>query len=931
MSFTSTYAMTRLRGRHRECAVLDDLLGEAQAGTSGVLVLRGEPGIGKTALLDYAASRAKGFRVDRVSGVQSEMELPFAGLHQLFGPMIDRLEHLPGPQRDALAVALGAQGGHSPDKLLVRLAVLSLLAEVADERPLACLVDDAQWVDRSSMQALAFAARRLLAERVAMVFALPEPSDVAELTGLPELNVTSLGDPDARMLLALAVHGRLDPAVEDRILAETHGNPLAILQLTRWLDPVGLVGGFLLPGNQPLPDRIEDGFSRQFQSLPPSTRQFVLTAAAEPTGDVTLLWRAALAQGIGADAAAPAEAAELVEFGPQVQFRHPLARSAIYQAATPTERRAAHRALADATDPQADPDRRAWHCARAATGPDEAVAAELERSAGRAEARGGVCAAAEFLRQAAELTPEPARRAVRALEAAQAKFEAGATDAAYKLLAAAAAAPLDALQRARLDRCRARLTFFTWTRGSDAPALLLDAARQLAPLNARLARETYLEATEAAICIGRLGSSPGLQEVAAAVRNAPPAPQPPRAIDMLLDGLAARLSGGHAAGLGPLRDAVHAFQQHEARPAQEDMLWYRLWVECLLTTEPIAPELWDDWAWHELANRAVGDARDAGAVVALPMGLSCQACARVHAGEFDDAAALIEEAQAISEATGSATMLFYASLVLAGWRGQEVAALDLIEAGIKDATARGEGRAIGVAEYATAVLYNGLGRYETALAAARRACQYEDLGYFCWSLTELIEAAARAGDPEAGAHGVAVLAERTRASGTDWALGIEARSRALLSSGQAADDLYREAIQRLGHTQVAVHLARAQLVHGEWLRRENRRQDAREALRNAYEIFSRAGADGFAERARRELLATGETVGKRTVDKLTDLTAQEAQVAHLARDGLTNPEIAAQLFISPRTVEWHLGNVFSKLGITSRKGLRNQSPQASSR
>jgi DNA-binding CsgD family transcriptional regulator len=920
MNVTSDYAPTRLRGRHREIAVLDDLLAKAQAGTSSVLVLRGEPGIGKTALLDYAASRAKGFRVDRLCGVESEMELAFASLHLLFGPLLDRLDRLPGPQRDALEVALGVRDGHAPDRLLVGLAVLSMVADLAEEQPLACLVDDAQWLDQSSLQALTFAARRLLADRVAVVYSVRDGSDIPQLAGLPELRVTRLHDPDARALLASAVHGRLDPSVEDRIVAETHGNPLALLQFPRRLSPADLAGGFVLPESGPVPDRIEDSFRQQFESLPHDSSQLLLTAAADPTGDVTLLWRAAASQGIGTDAAAPAETAELAEFGGQVQFRHPLVRSAIYQHSTPVGRRTVHRALAESTDPRTDPDRRAWHRAQAATGPDEAVAAALEHCAGRAQARGGVAAAAEFLRLATELTPEPALRCTRALAAAQAKFNAGSADAAYALLATAAAGPLDALQQARLERLRARLAF-SWTRGSDAPALLLDAARRLAPLDARQARETYLEATEAAIFAGRLGSSSELLEVAAAARNAPSAPHPPRAIDVLLDGLAARLTDGYSAGLAPLRSAVQALEQDQAQLAEDDMLWYWLWVECSLTPEPVATEVWDDRAWNKLASRAVGIARDAGAFTALPLALSSKACADLHAGEFSDAAAQVKEGQAISEAMGSA-VLSYTDLVLAGWRGEETPAVDLIEAAIKDAIARGEGRAIGVAEYARAVLYNGLGRYEPALAAAKRGCQYDDLGFFAWSLTELIEAAARSGDLEAGAQALATLVERTQVAGTDWALGIEAFSRALLSQSPAADDLYQEAIQRLGRTRVTIQQARAYLVYGEWLRRENRRQEAREALRQAHEMFSRAGAVGYAGRARRELLATGETVRKRSVDKLVDLTAQEAQVTELAREGLTNPEIAAQLFISPRTVEWHLGNVFSKLGITSRKGLR---------
>ena len=920
MTATSTYAKPGLRGRRRECAALDALLDSARAGSSGVLVVRGEAGIGKTALLDYAACQARGFRVARLCGVESEIELPFAALHLLLAAMPPRMDQLPGPQREALAVALGEREGAAPDRLRVGMAVLNLLADTADEQPLACLIDDAHWLDQSSLQALAFSARRLLAERAALVFVLPDPSDVAELTGLPELTVSRLGDPDARLLLASAVHGRLDPSVEDRIVAEAHGNPLSLLQLPRLLGPADLAGGFGLPGTRPLPDRLQAGFSRQYQELPRSTRQLVLIAAAEPSGDANLLWRAAASQGISRDAAGPAEAVELAEFGTRVHFRHPLIRSAIYQAAGPAERRAAHGALADATDPRADPDRWAWHRAQATAGPDEAVAAELARSAGRAQARGGVTATAAFLQQAAELTPDPALQAGRALAAAQAKFEAGDAESAYQLLATAATGPLDALQQARLKRLRAQLAF-TWTRGSDAPALLLDAARQLSPLDARLGRETYLEAAQAAVFAGRLGSGPGLPEAAAAARNAPPPPEPPRALDVLLDGLATRFTDGYSAGLVQLRKAIQAFERDKARPLEQEPPWYWLCVECSLAPEPLASDLWDDQAWHELGVSSVSRARDAGAIIALSTALSSRACNHVHAGEFGDAAMLIDEAAAIAEATGSAA-LKYARLSLAGWRGQEAEALDTFEASVKDATARGEGRAVGCAEYATAVLYNGLGRYDEALAAAQRACKYEDPGIFGWALVELVEAAARAGDPDRGNKALATLAERTHASGTEWALGMEARSRALLSSGRTADNLYREAVHRLERTRLRSHLARAYLVQGEWLRRQNRRQEARDTLRHAYDMFSRIGAEGFAERARRERLATGESVRKRTVDTLTDLTPQEAQIAQLTRDGLTNPEIAEQLFISPRTVEWHLGNVFTKLGIASRKELR---------
>ncbi|MGI5142443.1 MULTISPECIES: helix-turn-helix transcriptional regulator [unclassified Streptomyces] len=908
-----------LRGRDQELAALERVLATARAGHSAVLVLRGEAGIGKTALLDHTADQAVGFRTLGVAGIEWEMELPFASLHQLCAPILDRLHQLPDPQRDALSVAFGLQKGEAPNRFLMGLAVLGLLAGAAEDGPLACLVDDAQWLDEESLQVLAFVARRLVAESVALIFALRDSDDGRELLGLPELIVEGLSEYEARALLASAVRVPLDPLVRDRIVAETHGNPMALLRLPHALAPAELSGGFWLPGRRPLASHIESAFHQQFRSLPVDSRRLLLTAAAEPTGDVDLLWRAAVLQGIPVDAAASAETAGLVEFGARVRFHHPLVRSAIYRGASAPGRRAAHRALAEATDPHLDPDRKAWHRAHATDRPDEGIAVDLERSAGRAEGRGGIAAAASFLQQATELTPDAARRVSRALGAAQAHIDAGGADQAQSLLAIAEAGPLDDLQRARLERLRARLVF-SQVRGSAAPRLLLDAAQRLAPLDADLARDTFLETVGAASFAGRLGEGPGLREVAEAARAGPPPRTPPRMVDVLLDSVAGRILDGYVAGVAALRHAMHVVRQEQKTSGTEaERRW--LWLAFRVAPEPLAPELWDDDAWHEMALGAVGLAREAGALTVLPMALTYQACSHVHAGEFNTAAALIDEATAISEAVGGVPMM-YTSLVLAAWRGRVSPALDLIESTIEEVRARGEGRVLSLAEYATALLYNGLGRYDAALAAATRACQYEDLGFFGWSLAELIEAAARSGQPESGEAALDDLTERTRATGTEWALGTEACSRALLSDDQAADALYREAIEHLGRCRIAVQLARTRLLYGEWLRRQNRRQESRTQLRSAYEAFNRFGAHGFAERARRELLATGETVRKRTVGAVAELTSQEAQIARLAGDH-TNSEIAAQLFISPRTVEWHLGNVFAKLGVSSRRHLRS--------
>jgi DNA-binding CsgD family transcriptional regulator len=916
----------RLWGRGQQCDALDGLLAEVRTGRSRVLVIRGDPGIGKTALLGYAAEAAQGFQVARAGGVESEMELPFAALHQMCGPMLDRLGRLPGPQGEALGVAFGLRASGAPDRFLIGLAVLGLLSAVAADQPLLCLVDDAQRLDQASARVLAFVARRLDAESVALVFGTRDPAREGSLAGLPGLLVTGLPDADARALLASALPGRLDERVQDRIIAESGGNPLALLELPRAATSAELAGGFGIQGTRPLTGRIEDSFRRRLALLPAATQRLLLLAAAEPTGDPALLWRAAGSLGISADAVSPAEADGLLAVGARVTFRHPLVRSAVYQAAPAVDRRLAHRALAEVTDPDIDPDRRAWHRAQAAARADEDIAAELERSAGRAQARGGFSAAAAFLERATGLTPDPARRGARALAAARAKFDAAMPGQADELLAIAEMSPIDELQRARADVLRGQIAFARRC-GSEAPLLLLKAANRLQSLDAGLARDAYLEAFGAALFCGRLSGAVGVREVADAVRAAGPAgscAEPPLALDLLLNGLVARFTKGYPAGVAPLRRALGVLQallrDHGLVGGEVRFAW------------GVSPELWDDEAWHELASRGVRTARDTGALTALPVGLTYRAGLHVYAGEFAAAAELLDEADAIAAATGIAHF-DYASMLLAALRGDEARAWDVIGSCVKAATARGEGRAIGHAEHAAAVLYNGLGRYPDALAAAQRASEYEDLGVFGWALAELVEAGARSGAPDVAAAALERLAERTCASGTDWALGMQARSRALLSDSQTAGPLYREAIERLARTRIAVHLARAHLLYGEWLRREDRRTDAREQLRTAHQMFAAMGAEGFAERSRRELLAAGERVRKRTSETPLQLTGREAQIAGLAAQGLSNPEIAAQLFMSPRTVEYHLHKVFTKLDITSRNqlhgalaGQRNEGP-----
>ncbi|MET0686187.1 MAG: AAA family ATPase [Solirubrobacteraceae bacterium] len=905
---TTRLPPSRFLDRRTEREALDELVAGVLGGQSRVLVLRGEAGIGKTALLRYLAESAKECRVAHASGVESEMELPFAGLHALCAPMLRRLPRLPEPQRDALGTAFGLTAGAPPDRFLVGLAVLGLLADLAEDRPLLCIVDDAQWLDRISAQTLTFVARRLLAERVGLVFALREPVAEPEFAGLPELVLGGIEGPDADALLEATLPGPLDERVRRRVLAEARGNPLALLELPR---------GLALPGTMPLTSRLEQGFVRRLEPLPDRTQRLLLLAAAEPVGDVTLRWRAAELLGIGPDAAAPAEAAGLIEFRARVRFQHPLVRSAAYRAADPGARRAVHAALAEATDPQLDPDRRAWHRAHASGAPDASVADELERSAARARARGGVSAAAAFLERAAELTPDAEAQGGRALAAAQARFESGAPAAARELLEVAEARPLDALQQARLAHLRAQIAF-VFTRGSEAPLLLVDAARRLEPLDPPLARETYLEALGAAMYAGRLDADSGGRDVAEAAGAAPPSPDPPRSADLVLDGLAQRCTQGPDAGVPPLRRALDAYA---TEPLDDHVAIVRWLLLAPVVQSMTVFELWDDDAFHTLATRTVRLARDTGALALLPVALVYRAGAHVFAGELAEAEALIAEADAIAAATGNAGLM-YARLLLGAWRGIEGDVAGLIDVGLGKASVPGEGPVVAMAGYAAAVLNNGLGRYEAAVAAARRGSDGGDWGYSGAALPELVEAATRCARPDVAAPALARLEERARAAGTDWSLGMLARTRALAGDGDETEARHREAIERLGRTRVRVELARAQLLYGEWLRRENRRVDAREQLRAAHETFSRAGAEAFAERARRELLATGETVRRVTSETRDALTPQEAQIATLAADGSTNPEIGAQLFISPRTVEYHLRKVFAKLDVSSRKELR---------
>ncbi|XVV16357.1 ATP-binding protein [Actinoplanes sp. CA-131856] len=892
--------------RTAERGVLEDMITAVRDGESRVLVLRGTAGIGKTAILQYAETAAAGFHVLRAVGIESEMELPFAALHQLLLPLLDRRPRLPAPRREALETVFGMRESPPPDPFLVGLATLDLLSGASEEQPLLCLVDDAHWLDRASAQVLGFVARRLLAESIAVLFAARQPGP--ELRGLPEREVTGLTDAEAYDLLDSVTHAPLDQGVRERIVAETHGNPLALIELPRGLSTTRMAGGFGLLDAGTLPGQIEESFLERVRALPAPARTLLLVAAAEPAGDPDLVRDAAARLGAGLDIDATDG---LLAVGHRVTFRHPLVRSAVYRAATTAERRAVHLALAEVTDQAADPDRRAWHHASATAGPDEAVAAELERSAGRAQARGGVAAAAAFLQRSVALTADPARRTDRMLAAAEASLQAGDLDDVGRMLGALRGRPLDGLQKGRAGVLHGQVALASG-HGGDATARTIEAARQLETVDPRLARETYLTAYGIAVSVT---DPAALQAVSQAVRRLPP-PSDPGPLDLLLDGYTLIVTDGRAAAADVLRRAAVALT---GLPPADVLRWG--WV-----ATGVNAAVWDDAAMRETSERWTRIVRDAYALRELPYLLTVVGYASSWTGDFAATSAFIAEAAAVASASGI-PLPPYAELRLLSLRGREPETTALVAATVESSAAAGLGMGVTAGQWAAAVLYNGLARYPDAMRAAQSTTWLAEPGLSTWLLPELVEAAARSGELEVAREALDRLVEATQPFSTDFAGGVEARSRALVSDGPEAGSLYQEAVDRLSRTALRTELARAHLVFGEWLRRRRQRLEAREHLRTAYEMFLAIGMEAFAERARRELLATGEAVRRPTAETAgEELTAQERQIALLARDGYSNPEIGERLFLSPRTVEWHLRKVFGKLGIESRRQLRDVLP-----
>lgn len=901
----------QLHGRERERARLEGLLDQVRGGSSGVLVLRGDAGIGKTALLRHLLEAADGFTVSRCAGVESEMELAFAGLHDLCSPLLGGLGALPDPQRSAVSSALGLTAGVSPDKFLVATGALGLLAAASESAPILCIVEDAHWLDQASAQVLGFIGRRLLAEPVAFVFAArPSLAMPDHLAGLPELRIDGLDNRSANTLLDSVSVTPVDESVRGRIIDETRGNPLALLELGARMMTPGFAGGFAAVDQFSLSHRIEQEYLTRLDTLPQDSQDLLLLAAAEPIGDPSVIRRAAGELTLAVDAADAAVEAGLLSFGASVRFRHPLLRSAVYGAATIGRRRAAHAALAAVSDATTQPDRRAWHRAYAAPGPDEEVARELIGSADRAQARGGLAAAAAFWERAVTVTPGDTDRASRALVAARAKYGAGDIDAAQRLLVEAEIGPLTELDQATVALLRGQMAFTTH-RGGESPSLLLTAATRLQALDVELARDTYLQALIATAHAGRFGDEDVRLQICRGALALPAEPTTPQSRHLLVRGFATWMADGYVAGAPILKEAVRQYRDEPTDPG------FYGWGFNVM-----AMHLCDDDAWYSMVVDEVALAREHGLLSWLPLAFDSLAEFSVHAGELSRAEALRLEANRIDPIITAGTSLHIA-LLLDAWRGDASGASTHIAAMAEAPAGHSEGWLLDFVEYAKAVLYNGLSDYSLAARAAETVVAKMNTVpcYGIRGLYELVEAATRSDQMERARTATAQMTEVASAAGSDFARGMAAQCQAFVVDGEAAEALYQEAIECLSRTRMAIFLARARLSYGEWLRRRRRRIDARTQLRPAYAALVAMGAEGFAERARRELLATGEKVRRRTAPSTNELTPQEEQIAQLARDRRTNPEIGAQLFLSARTVEWHLRKVFTKLEITSRREL----------
>jgi DNA-binding CsgD family transcriptional regulator len=905
-----------LLGRDSEKGLLDSLLDTARAGLSGVVVVRGEPGVGKTALLDYVVDRAADFLVVHFTGVEPERDLGYAALHRLLTPILHQIERLPAPQRDALNSALGLAAGPPANPFLVGLGTISLAANAARARKrLLTVIDDAHWIDRESLEALAFWGRRIRAEGIALVFATRDTESASSLAGFDAINIGGLSNDDARTLLAAGAGFGLDRDVVERIVKETGGNPLAIVELAKDLTVDKVVGMAGAPQPLALTERLEEHFAGHVRALPADTQMFLLTVAADASADAALVWRAVTRLGVAREAAEPAEAAGLVVLSSTISYRHPLIRSAVYARARAADRRAVHRALAAATDADTDAERRAWHLAAASMGADEDVAGVLEQVADGAHARGSSSAELALLTRAAELTPDPIRAAKRRLRAADAALLTGAPHQVHLLVSLASTALVDPGDKAWAKRLEGA-AYHREAKAKPASVILREAAVELIPTAPGLGRQTLMEALEAALLAGD-ASDPDLRAIATAALAAPAATASP--VDQLLNAYGVYVRDGFVASVDLLRRAVGAAL---AAPTLDTPVRWSVLLTC--ATEM----LWDQDLHDKLAERlsqASGEQADLNSM-AIPVW--AKANSQVWSGHLIAADGVAAQAADIYAAAGESPFSSdLARLLLRALRGEEHMRTDAATV-TQVAEGIGNGVAAAMALAALTKLDLGRSRYADAVDHSVGVFDRDPVVHGSHILADLVEAAVRVDRIDAADSALARLAERATAVGTEWSLGLLARCRALMAADAAeVEASYREALERLGATRLTVELGRTHLLYGEWLRRQKRRSDARDQLRLAHDLFDGMGAAAFAKRARDELLATGERVRRRTVDTVRDLTPQESHIADLAAGGDTNPEIAAQLFISASTVEYHMRKVFVKLGITSRRELRHALPR----
>ena len=909
----------RILGRSAERSRLTEMLLSAHAGRGTSLVIQGEAGIGKSALLDDLAANAVDTWVCRVAGVESEMELPFASLQQLCGPTLSHVADLSVLHRSTLEKVFGLTTGSPPDRFSVGMALLDLVAVVTQSQTMLWLVDDAQWLDQASRRTIGFACRRLRGERLAAFVALRDTPGGRDLAGLPQMRLEGLTRQDAGRLFDSVVPGPTDPLVRDRIIAETRGNPLALLELPRTWTAAELVEGFSEPEREPVDFQLERAFAKRLGNLPGETRILLTLAAAEPKGDPAILWSAADEMGLDWRAAGAAEAEGLIDFNQRVHFRHPLVRATAYRTAPLPERLAVHAALAAVTDPVHDADRRAWHRASSTVAYDEDIALELEQSAERAKSRGGILAAAALLERAARLTPDPFLLAERTMAAARAQRAAGSLESALRLLDTLTPEPPSELRSAQVERLRGKIAF-DQKRESEAAELLLSSARRLEPLDLTLARETHFEALAAAVWAKPQNGNDLVRTAAKAAHALPRGDDVRSTAELLLQALAARITEGYETAAPAIQSSLEAVREHHVEPAEFDDL---LWMAGNRVAGILAVESWDFDTWHLLAHRQVDVTREAGALVQLQFALNFLANNVVVTGDVRAAEDLIDEERRLATITGVPPVA-YGGLLVAAHRGDRSIGVPMVEAAIEAATKDGQGRAVAFLNCVNAVLNNGLGRHRHALVSARHVIEDDTLGYQTLAIGELAEAAYHVGDDDQVRAAAIWMRRRADAVPTQWALAMSARVQALSERSSAAEGLYRQSISHFTDTPLRVELARSHLLLGEWLRRQGSQESASEHLGIALDAFRAMGVNAFAKRARGELFATMRRRNRAFVDDPSArLTAQELEIAELAQQGLSNREIGARLFLSHRTVEWHLGNVFAKVGVSTRRRLRD--------